>query len=89
MGLPERLRRRGRVVMSLVLCLPGATGLSACVRPPAPVLIPPAARQPCRSPDPRNVRTTQDLAGFSIEQERALTTCEADRKALIKAIGGK
>jgi hypothetical protein len=50
------------------------------------VLIPPMARQACRSPDLATVRTVADLADFSIAQEAALTTCEAKRRALIEAI---
>lgn len=49
-------------------------------------MIPPMARQACRSPDPATVRTVADLADFSIAQEVALTCCDAKRKALIEAI---
>ncbi|WP_443750852.1 Rz1-like lysis system protein LysC [Asticcacaulis solisilvae] len=67
--------------------------LTACASrptPTAPLFIPPIALQACKSDDPAGVKTVQDLANFSIEQERVLKECEAKRQALVDAItGGK
>ena len=40
------------------------------------------------SGNPDDVKTLQDLAAFSIEQEAALKACEAKRAAIVEVVKG-
>ncbi|WP_443750383.1 Rz1-like lysis system protein LysC [Asticcacaulis solisilvae] len=65
--------------------------LTACASrptPTAPLFIPPIALQACKTDDPAGVKTVQDLANFSIEQQRVIKECEAKRQALVNLIIG-
>ena len=79
--------------LSLLLCSMAGAGLSTgCagkLPPRAPLLILPVAES-LRAPCPRPVRpaapSVGELAGFSIEQEAAISGCEALKEAAVQTI---
>lgn len=63
----------------------------ATVAPPAPLLpVSATLREPCPRPDRPAAKglTVGALAGFSVQQEGALTVCEARRAGLVELLDG-
>lgn len=48
--------------------------------------VPDTFRQACERPDPQNVQTIGDLASFSLQQNAAITVCDAKREGLLDII---
>lgn len=84
MQRPQFNARRVRKTLFLLMCLPlGALALTGCaLKPRIVVEVPLILKEPCEAKR-REVVTIGDLAAYSVDQETALQTCEAKRKALV------